>query len=387
MNNKHLIDYKESPFSKVIANKSFIEKIIVIAERKCKTNLDTPISKRIKIELRTWKKFLNQEYIKVLTYNRLSEFCGLTNEQIIDGIKNIDEIEKPVIPLNFHSKEGVRLDVGVINEGRTRSRSIEYTNKDNQVLDIIRISARKVVGENFAPNERIDPRDQTVCLSFPPYFAKHFIKLGISSNKNNLKIGIPDYIKENKEFCKVWWQGNISEEASIYICVSETKGKHYVLPRIQINRVKTVALPCKFPKREKTYYCKDIPSEFLNELKFNILKLIEDEAEILSKFGVNLIPRFAKLYVNKKGQQTATYSIMIHKLSDLKLFYENVGFELDRHRKQFELLLFNRGARTKEEVKDIVIKFYELVPKYLRGNKKIKVNKWLNEEDKRKLLN
>ncbi len=386
MDNKHLVNYTNSPFSKVIAYDDYIKKVICLAQEKSGTNLNTPMAKNINVELRTWKNFISNNYIKILTFRRLSKFCGFSDEQIKSGIKNIDGIEKPNVPLNFRTKAGVRLDVGVINEGRTRSRSVEYTNEDQEVLQIIRNSARQVLGKNFIPSERIDSRDKTICLSFPPYFAKHFVKLGVTSNKNNLKIGIPQYIKDKKKFCKIWWQGNLSEEASVYAFSSFRNGNWYIVPRIQINRVKSVNYSYHFPNYERTYYHKDIPSEILSKLKENILPLIKDEAEILSKFGIRAKPFFSKLYINKKGQQTATYTILLSNLNDLRKYHKEIGFELDRHQRQFELLLFNRGPKTREEIRKIMIQFYELVPRYLRGNKKIKVSKWLTNEDKKQLL-
>ncbi|MBU0460402.1 MAG: hypothetical protein KKH52_01855 [Nanoarchaeota archaeon] len=386
MNNKNLIDYNESPFSKIIAKKDYINKVALIAQQKCNTVLNTPTSKKINVELRTWKKFLSQEYIKSLTYHRLSKFCGFPKDKIRDGIKLVDDIEAPFLPLNFNSKEGVRLDCGVINEGRIRSRMVEYTNKDKDVLDIIRTAAKKVIGNKFIPSERLDVRDQTICLSFPPLFAKHFLKLGIEGNKNFAPIKIPNYILNNKEHCKIWWRGNISEEASIYAFSSPKNGVWYIVPRIQINRVNSVNFFCNFPAKERTYYHKDIPKKFLEKLKSNIPQLMLDEAKMLKYFGINVKPFFSKLYINKKGQQTATYTILLSNLNNLKKYHHEVGFELERHKKQFELLLFNRGPKNEEEIRRIMIEFYKLVPKYLRRNKKIKVNKWLKEEDRVKLL-
>ena len=95
MNNKNLIDYNESPFSKIIAKKDYINKVALIAQQKCNTVLNTPTSKKINVELRTWKKFLSQEYIKSLTYHRLSKFCGFPKDKIRDGIKLVDDIEAP----------------------------------------------------------------------------------------------------------------------------------------------------------------------------------------------------------------------------------------------------------------------------------------------------
>ena len=103
-------------------------------------------------------------------------------------------------------------------------------------------------------------------------------------------------------------------------------------------------------------------------------------------FDISIKPRFSKLYINKNFQQTATYTILVYKLSDLEKYLDNVQFELERHKNQFELLLNNRGSRTKEEIRDLIIKFYKMVPKYLRGIKRIGTNMWLTEEDKLELL-
>ena len=300
LKNNNLVDYVESPFSTIVAKEDYIEKVVSITKQKYEIKQGTLISKELGIELRTWKNFIGGKSVKSATYYRLSKFCQFSDEQIREGIRKIDNIEFSNLPLNFDSKDGVRLDCGVINEGRIRSRGVEYTNKDKEVLDLIKNSAKKLLGENFSPTERMDQRDQTVCLSFPPFFAKHFLKLGISGNKNNAVIRIPNYILDNEEYCKIWWQANISEEASIYAFVSSRKKFNYIVPRIQINRAKSINLPLIFNQIEKTYFHRNIPIEYLDLLKNNISQLILDEAKILDKLGIKAKPHFSKLYVNKK---------------------------------------------------------------------------------------
>ena len=68
------------------------------------------------------------------------------------------------------------------------------------------------------------------------------------------------------------------------------------------------------------------------------------------------------------------------------LYLKNIGVELERHKKQLKLLLDNRGGHSKEKIKEIIVKFYKLVPTYLRGIKRIDSNKWITEEDKKELL-
>ena len=95
MDEEYLVDYTESPFSKVIANENYVKDAVVVIQRKCETNFNTPISKKMKIELRTWKKFMTRRYIKLLTFHRLSSFCGLSENEMREGIMFIDGIEKP----------------------------------------------------------------------------------------------------------------------------------------------------------------------------------------------------------------------------------------------------------------------------------------------------
>ena len=139
-NGKNIVNISDSPFSKIIAKKNYIKYVIKIAKVKTKSSLNTPISKNIGIELRTWKKFINQKYIKSLTFQRIGNFCNFSISKITKGIKFIDEIKDPKLPLNFNCNAGVRLFVGMINEGRIRHRIVEYTNKDHEILDIIRVN-------------------------------------------------------------------------------------------------------------------------------------------------------------------------------------------------------------------------------------------------------
>lgn len=386
-NFKSRVNFTDSPFSKVIANQSHINKIIRIASTKLNTTKNTPIAKGIKIELRTWKKFVQRKYIKSLTYERINKFCSLSKQEARKGIRFIDEIEHPNLPLNLDSKEGTRIDVGVFNEGRMRNRSIEYHNKDKEVLNKIIKCSKKILGKKFNPKIGIDDRNNTCCVYFPPIFAKHYTQLGFTEkNKNQSLLRIPPYILDNEKYQKIWWQGNLSEEASLYLFVHEKKGRFYMVPRIQLNRVKSISLSLKNLKKETTYYLKDIPKNYLKFLKTNPIILMLDESNILKTFDIHIQPYFSKIYVNKLNQLTATYTILLLKLVDLEKYLKNIGFELTRHKKQLGLLLNNRGGHSKEEIRDIIVKFYKLVPKYLRGIKRIDSNKWLIEEDRQELL-
>ncbi len=384
------IDFTDSPFSKIISNKKHISNIINIASRKINTKLNTPIAKGINIELRTWKKFIQGKYIKSLSYDRINNFCNISINSARKGIYLIDDIRNPNLPLNFDSKEGARLDAGIINEGRMRDRIIEYTNKDKEVLNKILKYSKKLLGNNFSPNIRIDRRDSTRCISFPPIFAKHYSKLGFTKqNKSSAPIHIPQYILDNEDYQKIWWQGNLSEEASIHYLIHKNKklkNTFYITPRIQLNRVKSVKLNLSNLNKETTYYQKDLPKSIVTSLKMNPLRLMLDEASILNTFDIQTQPYFSKLYVNKLNQTTATYTILLYKLEDIEKYITNIGFELKRHKKQTEILFNSRGRHNLGEIRDILIKFYKLTPKYLRGIKKIRFNKWLSFEDKKELL-
>ena len=381
------VDFTDSPFSKIIAKQNHINNIISIASKKLNTNKNTPIAKGIKIELRTWKKFIQRNYIKSLTYSRLNKFCDVSINDSRKGIEFIDEIKDPNLPFNFDSKEGARLDVGVFNEGRMRDRIVEYSNKDNEVLSRILQCSKKVLGKKFNPKMGVDKRSNTNCIYFPPIFAKHFSKLGFTEkNKNQCILRIPFYIMDNEKYQKIWWQGNLSEEASIYSLVYKKGNSFYINPRIQLNRVKSVNLSINHFKKETTYYCKHIPEDYLRSLKLKPIKLMLDETNILKTFNIILQPYFSKLYVNKLNQTTATYTIMLYRLQDLENYAKNIGFELKRHKKQLKLLLNARGGHSKNQLRDIIVKFYKLVPTYLRGIKKIDENKWITKEDKKELL-
>lgn len=388
LKNLNKVEFIDSPFSKIIANQYHINKLKAIASKKLNTFLNTPIAKGIKIELRTWKKFIQKNYIKSLTYKRINEFCDISVNEARKGIYLIDDIKNPNLPLNFDSKEGARLDVGILNEGRMRDRCIDYNNKDKDVLNKILQCSKKVLSKKFIPKIGLDKRNNTYCIYFPPIFAKRYTKLGFTKkNKKLSELRIPQCILDNEAYQKIWWQGNLSEEASVHPLIQEKNKSFYVTPRIQLNRVKSVNLICPNNFQNKTpYYIKNIPNSYLEYIKTNPIKLMLDESNILKNFDIEIQPFFSKIYINKLRQPTATYTILIYKLNDLEKYLKNIGFELKRHQKQLELFLNSRGRHTKEEIRDIIIKFYKLTPKYLRGIKKIKTNKLLMDEDKQELL-
>jgi len=107
--NANTVDFTDSPFSKIIAKQRHIYKIKNIASNKLDTNKNTPLAKGMKIELRTWKKFIQKRYIKSLTYNRINKFCKISRKEARKGIHFIDDIELPNLPLNFILKKELDL--------------------------------------------------------------------------------------------------------------------------------------------------------------------------------------------------------------------------------------------------------------------------------------
>lgn len=378
--------YTDSPFSKIIANEVLINSTLkFLLEYHGETKI-TPSARLIKIEPRAMKKFINKQPISILSFNKIVKFCEINNTNIRDGISYIDNIKEPNIPLNFESLSGVRLDAGIFNEGRMRNRTIEYHNKDNEILSILLNAGKNVIGRNFNPPIGVDKRNENKCIYFPPYFSKHYTKLKTTeSRKSKLDLRIPGYVFNSEKFQKVWWRANLSEEASLYYHIIKINSRFFINPLIQLNRVREVNVNI-LQNKEIRFYHKSIPTNLLETLKNYNHTLLKDEQRILDNFNISSRYSFSSLYKSKKGNQTAVYTLLINKIKDLEKFNSEIGFELYRQKRQLNLLLNNNGTKTREQMKEIIIKFYKLVPSYLRGIKKIKKCRLLEKEDINTLL-
>ncbi|MFH1229778.1 MAG: hypothetical protein V1678_05150, partial [Candidatus Aenigmatarchaeota archaeon] len=241
---------------------------------------------------------------------------------------------------------------------------------------------RKIMGVNFRPSVSMDRRMNCYCLYFPPIFAKHYVKLGISEKaKRELTSGVPDYISNNEDFQRIWLQGTLSEDGSLYPFVQNTGGRLFISPVIQWNRNNKVDVNIK-NHTKSDFYQKDIKLDVVRKLKSNINPLIRDEARFLRNFNIEINPMFSRLHVSNKGTITAVYSVHIRGFRSCENWLSNISFELKRHKKQLNLLLGNHGSVSKSEVQEILIKFYSLIPRYLRDKRKILSNKWLEDEQK-----
>ena len=189
-----IVDYFDSPYSNTYLKEDVRN---LIFDNLCKNTgitLTTPMGKKIKVEPKAIRKFLNGGPNKVHTIERLRKKANVSENIIRNSITRIDDIETPSLPLNFDSIEGVRLDTGIFNEGRVRDRCVEYHNKDFDVIKIIVDCYKKITGGNPRIKISIDRRNNVHCIHFPPIFAKHYVKMGISEiPKIRLKSGIPEY--------------------------------------------------------------------------------------------------------------------------------------------------------------------------------------------------
>ena len=381
-----LVDYTDTPYSKVTLSKELIKRLASKIHYKVGTTKKTPIGKRLGIEPKAWNNFVTGKEIIVNTLEVIRKYCNERKGIVRKGILSIDHIDSPNTPLNFDCVEGARLDAAIYNEGRVRNRSVEYHNKDDEVIGTILECAKKVIGKSFKPKIGIDKRNNVKCIYFPPYFAKHYVKLGIAEKrKSQLKTGIPKYILNGPtEYKKAWTRGTLSEDGSLFIRTSKIKGMIYFNARIQINRVSEVDLDIQLNKG--IIYQKDVPPKILKVLKDNINQIISDEARILNEFGMKPYVNFSKLKKAKNGRITATYSLIVYRKKDVKRWREVIGAELPRHQKQLELVVKSRGGLSKREADELLYAFYSLTPVYLRGPLNIKRNKWLSQKSKRRLL-
>jgi hypothetical protein len=353
--------------------------------RKYGSRFITPLGKLINVEPKAIKSFAKGHPVEVHTLESLRRAASMKMDLIENSIIQIDRIEEPSLPLNFDCKEGARLDAGIFNEGRARNRCVEYHNKDKDVIKIILKCSQKIISRRFEPSMSVDKRVKCFCLYFPPIFAKHYKILGITEkSKKELQSGIPSYIMNNKEFQRAWLHGTLSEEGCIYPFVQNIKGKLFLSPVIQWNRNSKVNLNINFSKRD--LYKKDIQPLLVRKLKNNLNPLIRNEASILRDFDIKINPMFSRLHKSKKGIVTAVYSIHIRGFKNCEKWLNNIGFEMKRQRKQLVLLLNYHGNMNKNDIQEVLIKFYSMIPPYLRDKRKIISNKWLEEYQKRLLV-
>ncbi|MBU3904915.1 MAG: hypothetical protein KJ906_02060 [Nanoarchaeota archaeon] len=384
--NTNIIDYPDSSYSEVIINKTTRDFMFNKLCNQYDVNFTTPLGKIIGIEPKAIRNFLNGGFVKVHTIQRLKEAGNFSDELVRNSIVWIDRIENPSLPINFDCKEGARLDAGIYNEGRIRERCVEYHNKDRDALKIMLNCSKSILGKMFNPTISIDKRNGTSCIYFPPIFVRHYVKLGIAEKaKKYMKTGVPDYIMKNQEYQRIWLQGTLTEEASLHPCVSRRKSGYCITPRIQLNR--NISADFNIDYNKKVLFRNEITKTILQKLDKNLNKLINDEAKMLKNFEINVKPRFSKLHIANNGTKSATYSIMLSNSNQCERWLENIGFELKRQEKQMKLLLNNSGFQmSKASLQEVLINFYSLFPLYLRTRKKIYINKWLQEDQKKELL-
>jgi len=392
MKNVTTIDYLDSPYSKVILDKEFRLNVFKKLIEKYKLPLTTPLAKKIGIEPRALKSFLAGDRIIVDVLERLRKQAEISIEETRNSIDVIDSMKEPSLPLNFNNNEGIRLIAGIVNEGRVRSRTIEYHNKNEEILKIIRKCARKVIGNLFQPSSSIDKRMGVKCLYFPPFVAKYFIKIGLDKPKI-YPFNLPKFITDGDEdYARIWLRAFLGEDASLYPYIQNAKNGYWFLyPRIQLNR--NIIIPVNIKEKlnkmitpTRPFYKINLPLKIVRILEKFYHPLLLDESKLLKKFGINLKPKFSKVYMNKDKIITATHSLSIIQLEDLEIWLNEIGCELSWQRKQLELLLSNRGSLNRVHLNDVIYKFYSLIPSYLRDKRKINESNTLTKEQKNELL-
>jgi len=390
------IDYTDSPCSKVLVNNDLKVSIFKNLVEKHKMVLTTPLGKRIGVEPKALRSFLNGRKIEIQTLEKLRKVTGIPIDTVRASIVSIDNISTPNLPFDFDNENGVRAIAGIVNEGRIRPRGIEYHNKNEELLKIMTDCSRNVLGKDFVPHKSFDGRINVHCLYFPPSFAKFFVMIKLDKPKVYPFV-LPDFISDGPEaYLKVWLRACLSEEAALYpfACTqSRLKGRtSYLYPRIQLNRNVIVLDDCivrqlggLFQRPQQSFYKKDLGTGLASCLERLCHPLLLQESGFLGKFGIGCTPRFSRVYLSKDKTITATHSLSVTDLKYFDLWKKQIGFELKWQKKQLELILSNVGKISRPRLNDVVFEFYSLIPFHLRDKRKIRTSNILVEEQKSQL--
>ncbi|MBU2406717.1 MAG: hypothetical protein KKA26_01895, partial [Nanoarchaeota archaeon] len=172
------------------------------------------------IELYRFKigKKVSINFIKKISKNlglKISYFEK--NMELITSCKNTNiGIKNPKFPINFNTKEGIRLISGIIGDGEINNQlQPGYNNQDKKLIEIILKSFQQVFG-------KIDYKiylrpDKTYQLHFPKIAGLILLKIGMKPGyKSITNYGIPRFIfntskKKKSVFIKQFFndEGNV----------------------------------------------------------------------------------------------------------------------------------------------------------------------------------
>ncbi len=372
---------QDSPCSQALLSHDFRDELLGQITQRIGSSTYS-IKKKAKVEPRTWQRFLSGRPVEVASLEKLVSAAGMRWSDAEAAVLQIDRIIDLHLPLDFHCFEGARFDAAIFNEGRIRSRGLEYTNKSRQLLERVKACFRKIVG-TYSFGEWTDPRMDAITISFPSLVAKRYLKLGIVPGlaKAHQDVGVPENIIRDVELSRAWFQGTLSEEACFFPFITERSNTFYVYPRIQINR--NSFLPGAYPGIIKGKYY------YQNEGKLssfeNYCRLSSNEAVMLSRLGVRASLGCRRVYRASDGFVTGTFSVTIIG-AQVEVWADSIGFEFSWQKKLYDFLFENWGRLSKSAVGDFVFDFYSFLPKDSIGKRRIANSRHLSAEQKSELL-
>ncbi len=272
---------------------------------------------------------LGMTTLQVMLYDRLAsnfsvkslrKVANLTDTDVDDVESHIIEIGrkrtrifKPNLPFNVSSPEGVALISIVNSEGhipKQKGTSMHIRVNEVDMLEKA-ISYAKCVFGDFAVEIKQTKGKNTSEIFFPSVITDSLEIAGlIRGSKSKKNPGVPQYVLESDEFCRIYigWSFACEMEANSFVVkltrdidVSDVVPEDYVM----------ACAPGVIFKKKIPPFIYDIVSR----KKCN---LIEDEAKMLNRFGINKIPTVTNFWKTKDGRLTAAWKIIISDKETIK---------------------------------------------------------------------
>jgi len=258
------------------------------------------------IELYRFKigKKVSINFIKKISKNlglKISYFEK--NMELITSCKNTNiGIKNPKFPINFNTKEGIRLISGIIGDGEINNQlQPGYNNQDKKLIEIILKSFQQVFG-------KIDYKiylrpDKTYQLHFPKIAGLILLKIGMKPGyKSITNYGIPRFIfNTSKKKKSVFIKQFFNDEGNVRL-----KDR-----RLQVKQTLKIN--------------KDKKEMRLNPEKYAHQVLV-DTQKLLSSLGIK-----SKIHLGnyRADEKKADWELDIYCKENLEKFQKYIGFDLD----------------------------------------------------------
>lgn len=292
--------------------------------------------------------------ITIRTLKNALKILGLLLDSISPRIIEISGIKNPKLPFNLSTPEGAEVRMAFLSDGHNPlnpKKNLKYQAGEIESHKRIIKLCKDLFGEFSLRTEK---EGKNKYQSYFPCVIGDILELSgvIRGSKIKKNPYLPkDILRGDDNIKKFAIRRSFTDEGSCRVASCAL----YLSRNIDISSSFPDKLKSAFPK-EKCIHINSLPKNLIKLLKNKMCNLLKGELLILKSFGITPVSfRPVKFRINKSGNVTMTWQMIITERNNLKRYYKKIGFLLKNKNEKLEEIIkkYDKVDRFNDSVKAV----------------------------------